>query len=51
MHPDDFGIDRSRPIITQNIAGLCWQPYVKNFVLHHNGIYNNWRFDDLWLDK
>lgn len=41
----------ARPIITQNIAGLCWQPHVKNFVLHHNGIYNNWRFDDLWLDK
>jgi peptide/nickel transport system substrate-binding protein len=43
--------DVARPIITQNIAGLCWQPHVKNFVLHHNGIYNNWRFDDLWLDK
>ena len=43
--------DVARPIITQNIAGLCWQPHVKNFTLHHNGIYNNWRFDDLWLDK
>ena len=43
--------DVARPIITQNVTGLCWQPYVKNFVLHHNGIYNNWRFDDVWLDK
>ena len=43
--------DVARPIIIQSIAGLCWQPHVKNFVLHHNGIYNNWRFDDLWLDK
>ena len=43
--------DVARPIITQGVAGLCWQPYVKNFVLHHNSIYNNWRFDDVWLDK
>ncbi len=43
--------DVARPIITQNVAALCWQPHVKNFTLHHNGIYNNWRFDDLWLDR
>jgi peptide/nickel transport system substrate-binding protein len=43
--------DVARPIITQGIAGLCWQPYVKGFVLQHNSIYNNWRFDDVWLDK
>jgi peptide/nickel transport system substrate-binding protein len=33
------------------VAGLCWQPYVKGFVLQHNSAYNNWRFDDVWLDK
>jgi peptide/nickel transport system substrate-binding protein len=43
--------DVARPIIMQNVTGLCWQPQVKNFVLHHNNIYNNWRFDDVWLDK
>jgi peptide/nickel transport system substrate-binding protein len=43
--------DVARPIILQYVTGLCWQPSVKNFVLHHNGIYNNWRFDDVWLDK
>jgi len=43
--------DVARPIILQNVTGLCWHPHVKNFVLHHNSIYNNWRFDDLWLDK
>src|SRR6266516_1467274 len=43
--------DVARPIIMQGVAGLCWQPYVKGFVLHHNGIYNNWRFDDVWLEK
>jgi peptide/nickel transport system substrate-binding protein len=43
--------DVARPIIYQAITGLCWHPYVKNFVLHHNNIFTNWRFDDLWLDK
>ena len=43
--------DVARPIMTQGVAGLCWQPYVKNFTLHHNSLYNNWRFDDVWLDK
>jgi peptide/nickel transport system substrate-binding protein len=43
--------DVARPIIFQGVAGLCWQPYVKGFVLHHNGIYNNWRFEDVWLQK
>jgi peptide/nickel transport system substrate-binding protein len=43
--------DVARPIIMQGVAGFCWQPYVRGFVLHHNGIYNNWRFDDVWLEK
>jgi peptide/nickel transport system substrate-binding protein len=43
--------DVARPIIAQGVTGLCWQPYVKNFVLHHNSLYNNWRLDDVWLDK
>jgi hypothetical protein len=37
--------------MTQGVAGLCWQPYVKGFVLHHYSLYNNWRFDDVWVDK
>src|SRR5262245_37010331 len=43
--------DVARPIISQGVAGLCWQPNVKGFVLQHNSVYNNWRFDDVWLDK
>ena len=43
--------DVARPIIFQGIAGLCWHPYVKNFTLHQNSLYNNWRMDDVWLDK
>jgi peptide/nickel transport system substrate-binding protein len=43
--------DVARPIISQGVAGLCWQPHVKGFVLQHNSLYNNWRLDDVWLDK
>jgi peptide/nickel transport system substrate-binding protein len=43
--------DLARPIISYERAATCWQPHVKGFVLHHNSIYNNWRFEDVWLDK
>jgi peptide/nickel transport system substrate-binding protein len=43
--------DLARPIIYYDRANTCWQPHVKGFVLHQNSIYNNWRFEDLWLDK
>jgi peptide/nickel transport system substrate-binding protein len=43
--------DVVRPIIFHNRAATCWHPYVKGVVLHHNSIYNNWRLEDVWLDK
>lgn len=43
--------DLARPIIMYDRAATCWQPHVKGFVLHHNSIYNNWRYEDVWLDK
>ncbi len=43
--------DLARPIISYETAATCWQPQLKGFVLHHNSIYNNWRFEDVWLDK
>jgi peptide/nickel transport system substrate-binding protein len=43
--------DVARPIIVHDTAGTCWQPYVKGFVVHDNSIYNNTRFEDVWLDK
>jgi peptide/nickel transport system substrate-binding protein len=43
--------DLARPIILYDRAGTCWQPSLKGFVLHHNSIYNNWRYEDVWLDK
>jgi peptide/nickel transport system substrate-binding protein len=43
--------DLARPIIMYDRAATCWHPQVKGFVLHANSIYNNWRFEDVWLDK
>jgi peptide/nickel transport system substrate-binding protein len=43
--------DVARPIILYGRAAGCWQPYVKGIVLHTNSIYNNWRFEDVWLDR
>src|SRR5262245_52443695 len=41
----------SRPIILYDRQATCRQPHVKGFVPHHNSIYNNWRYADVWLDK
>jgi peptide/nickel transport system substrate-binding protein len=43
--------DLARPIIAYQRSATCWQPIVKGFVLHQNSIYNNWRYEDVWLDK
>ncbi|RYE61996.1 MAG: peptide ABC transporter substrate-binding protein [Oxalobacteraceae bacterium] len=43
--------DAARPIIQHGVSGNCWQPYVKNYKPHDNSIYNNTRFEDVWLDK
>ena len=37
--------------LSTTAPATCWQPHVKGFVLHHNSIYNNWRYEDVWLDK
>jgi len=41
----------AKPIISYGHAAGCWQPHVKNVTLHTNSIYNNWRFEDVWLDR
>jgi peptide/nickel transport system substrate-binding protein len=41
----------ARPIIFYGRAAGCWQPQVKNLTLHVNSIYNNWRFEDIWLER
>ena len=43
--------DVARPIIYHGKAATCWHPYLKGVALHHNSIYNNWRFEEAWLDR
>jgi peptide/nickel transport system substrate-binding protein len=40
----------ARPIIFHQVNFRARHPYVKGFQFHH-GIYNSWRFQDVWLDK
>lgn len=47
----NFAEDLARPIILYGRTATCWQPQVKGFVLQHNGIYNNGRFEEVWLSK
>ncbi len=43
--------DVARPIIYHGKGSTCWQPHFKGQVLQSNSIYNNWRFDEVWLDN
>jgi peptide/nickel transport system substrate-binding protein len=43
--------DVARPVIHFQRAATCWYPQVKGLVLQQNSIYNNARYEDVWLDK
>ena len=43
--------DGARPIIFYNRFAYCWQPVVKGWTMMVNSIINNWRMEDVWLDK
>ena len=43
--------DVARPVTYQGQQAGCWQPYVKNYGIMVNSIYNGWRLEDVWLDK
>jgi peptide/nickel transport system substrate-binding protein len=43
--------DVARPIVYHNRSATCWHAHLKGYVLHENSIYNNWRFENVWLDK
>jgi peptide/nickel transport system substrate-binding protein len=43
--------DAARPVIYHSRGGTCWYPQVKGIVRHDNSIYNQWRFEDVWLDR
>ena len=43
--------DVARPVTYHAYQAACWQPWVKNYSIMVNSIYNGWRFEDVWLDK
>ncbi len=43
--------DVARPILYHNRSATCWHDTVKGYVHHQDSIYNNWRFEDVWLEK
>ena len=43
--------DGARPIIFYNRFAYCWQPQVKNWTMMVNSIINNFRMEDVWLDR
>ncbi|HZT87782.1 MAG TPA: ABC transporter substrate-binding protein [Stellaceae bacterium] len=40
-----------RPILYHMRQATCWRPEVKGIKLQVNSIYNNWRMEDVWLDR
>ena len=40
-----------RPVLFYPAGATCRQPYVKGLTLMTNSIYNEWRMEDVWLDK
>ena len=43
--------DGARPIIFYNRFAYCWRPLVKGWTMIVNSIINNWRMEDVWLDR
>jgi peptide/nickel transport system substrate-binding protein len=43
--------DGARPIIFYNRFAYCWQPRVKGWAMMVNSIINNFRLEDVWLDR
>jgi peptide/nickel transport system substrate-binding protein len=43
--------DGARPIIFYNRFAYCWQSQVKGWTMMVNSIVNNFRMEDVWVDK
>ena len=43
--------DGARPIIFYNRFAYCWQAPVQNWTMMVNSIINNFRLEDVWLDR
>jgi peptide/nickel transport system substrate-binding protein len=41
----------ARPTLYQQKYATCWQPHVRDFVQPENSIYNNNRFEQVWLAR
>jgi peptide/nickel transport system substrate-binding protein len=46
-----LAVDNVRPILFYPKGATCWQPYVKGFTQMANSLFNDWRMEDVWLDK
>jgi len=40
-----------RPVLFYPVGATCQQPWVRGLTIQVNSIYNNWRMEDVWLDK
>jgi peptide/nickel transport system substrate-binding protein len=40
-----------RPVLFYPVGATCTQPWVKGLTIMTNSIYNEWRMEDVWLDK
>src|SRR5713226_2201235 len=40
-----------RPVLFYPAGASCRQPWLKGWTRMTNSIYNEWRFEDVWLDK
>jgi peptide/nickel transport system substrate-binding protein len=40
-----------RPVLYYPVGATCRQPWVKGLTIMTNSIYNEWRMEDVWLDK
>jgi peptide/nickel transport system substrate-binding protein len=43
--------DMARPILYHYSAATCWAPAVKGYTPMVNSVYNNPRFESVWLDR
>ncbi len=43
--------DAVRPIIFFTRQGICRRAEVKGLTLMDTNIFNNWRMEDVWLDR
>jgi len=43
-------LDGARPILRHRLAYTAYYRYVRNFI-NHQSVYNNFRFQEVWLNK